>query len=92
MSRRKTHKRYKEAPPGGPKPPRPPRPLPQGQILRPSDLLLQEIVIPNESLRDECTQPSSDRTRVVPCVGQGRVINHPGTNPPLPPEFQGGNH
>jgi hypothetical protein len=64
MSRRKRRQRIPEPTP--PKPPRRPERLP--------------IVVPDERLRPEYTQPASDRTRTVPCVRQGRVDNSPGSN------------
>lgn len=78
MSRKKKFKTYREPSTAQPKAP---------LQKRSGIILLDQIVVPDEKMRTECTQRSSDGTRIVPCVQRGRVANHPTTQAPEPPQL-----
>ena len=83
MSRRKKFKLYKETKPSAPRPPSKAQPRLNEQVVAPDWLTKTDPAAP------ECFTPSTDGTRIVPCVSRGIVANHPSSRPPDPPTRQG---
>ena len=77
MSRKKRWRQYSDKPPSQP---RPPGRLPTPAVTGPA------LYIPDARVEAECVQVSTDRTRHVPCVMRGTVVNSPGTNVATPPD------